>query len=130
MGIKHFFCLVLIAFAFLSCKSRQDPVDELKQLVEEVQTYRGQFSDADWELIDARHEAITTEIANYTTEYTPEESRYIGQLEGRYLYYYGQYAAKQTGTMLRNLFHETRGVLEGVVDEAEQNVEEESESNE
>lgn len=130
MKTRSFFLLIVIAFVVMSCKGRQDPINELKELVEDVQSSSESFTKEDWREIEARYESINREMESYADEYTDEELRLIGRLKGRYIIYHARYEAVRNGKLLDNFMQQAKGMMEEFSGEAQGILDESSEDDE
>lgn len=87
---------------------KQRPLNQLKELTEEIRVHHKEYSMADWKRAYSQYEQIAAEMENYT--YSTEEAEQIGKLEGECVGYFMKGAAMS----LDGLESEIKGFLEGM----------------
>ena len=106
--------LSIVVFIFcsvtFSCSSfgKQDPLQQLEELTEDIRLHHREYTTADWKKAYARYEQITAEMENY--QYTKEEAEKIGKLEGECVGYF----MKSAVNSLDDLGNEIKGFFEGM----------------
>jgi len=78
--------LLLVLFLFSCSVGKQNPIDQLEKLTEDIRLHHQEYSTADWKEAYARYEQIAADMENY--QYTNEEAEKIGQLEGECVGYF------------------------------------------
>lgn len=100
--------LLLISLFFVSCSmGKQNPIDQLGKLTEDIREHHEEYTTADWEKAYARYEQIAADMENY--QYSKEEAEKIGKLEGECVGYFMKSAVKS----LDGLESEIEGFFEG-----------------
>ena len=108
---QRFFPVILFSVVLLSCSmEKQDPINHLEALTEEIRLHHEEYSVAEWKQSYGRYEQITADMENYT--YTTEELEKIGKLEGECVGYFMKSAAKS----FDGLESEIKGFFEGIED--------------
>lgn len=108
--VRHFsfvtFCVVLVSCSM----GKQEPLDQLQELAEDIRLHHEDYSVADWKYAYAQYEQIAAEMEN--NQYTNEEAETIGKLEGECVGYF----MKSTINSLGGLESEIKGFFEGMED--------------
>ena len=78
--------LLLVLFLFSCSVGKQNPINQLEKLTEDIRLHHQEYSTADWKEAYARYEQIAADMENY--QYTNEEAEKIGQLEGECVGYF------------------------------------------
>ena len=116
--VLFMFCALMTVSA---CSTPNTPIDELRALVEEVEKNCDTYTEEDLENVIARVEALDDKMKQY--EYTDEQLREIGVLEGRLARCLSKVLFKELGTELGNftqeLFGGIGGFFGGFMDEVE-----------
>ena len=102
------FCAVMLCL--VACHPAQTKKDTLKDLVENVEKNSDKFTEADWELSDAKYESILQAMEEY--DYSNEELREIGRLKARYVKEVGKNKMRIFKKNLNNLFQQSMGVMD------------------
>ena len=108
--LKVFFAMLLLLCSLtVSCSvGKQEPVDQLEELTENIRQHHEEFSMADWKDAYARYERIAAEMENY--QYTEEECEKIGRLEGECVGYFMKSAINSLG----GIESEIKGFVDGI----------------
>lgn len=107
-----FLCAAL--FAVSACSGPQTPVKELERIVNEVEKNYDSYTEEDLEKVIGRLDALDNEFEKY--EYTDEELREIGRLNGRLSAYLTKAAFRNLGSSMGDLFEELGGGVEGFLE--------------
>ena len=100
--------IMLLSIIFLSCSvGKQNPINQLEELTEDIREHHQEYSTADWKEAYARYEQIAADMENY--QYTKEEAEKIGQLEGECAGYF----MKSAVMSLDGIKSEIKGFVEG-----------------
>lgn len=90
--MKNFFTIPLVCVLLFSCQIRnQHPIEQLENLTEDIRLYHQEYTVADWKRAYYRYEQIVLEMEEYN--FTNEEMKRIGNLEGECVGYFMKYAA-------------------------------------
>ena len=101
--------MLLFGLFMLSCSvGKQNPIDQLEKLTEDIREHHEEYSVSDWKEAYARYEQIAADMENY--QYTNEEAEKIGKLEGECVGYFMKSAVKS----LDGLGHEMKGFFDGL----------------
>ena len=105
----RFVAMLLFFFYMLSCSwGKQEPIDQLKKLTEDIRLHHHEYTTADWREAYARYEQIAADMENY--QYTKEEAEQIGEMEGECVGYF----MKSAVMSLEGLESEIKGFVEGL----------------
>lgn len=120
MKILHqtsIFCIVVLFIScMVSCKSKQTPINQLKDLVEDVRTNSQNYTDEDWHSFSEKYKLIEQQLNEYKDQYTDEEKNEIDRLKGVCLAYIAKYSIKSFGNQMYDAIKETKGLIEGFTD--------------
>lgn len=109
--ITVLFSVIMFTLAIVACSGPQTPVKELRELVNEVEMNYKSYTEDDLDRIMDRLDALDKEFAKY--EYTDEEQREIGRLNGRLSAYLTKVTVRNLGSILGNFAEEIGGGMEG-----------------
>jgi len=77
LTITALFCILL----FASCDRKQRALDNLKEFVEKVEKEAPELTEEEWKDVNKEYDDLMAEIDKY--DYSLEESKQIGELQGR-----------------------------------------------
>ena len=101
--------MLLLSLQLFSCAvGKQDPINQLEKLTEDIREHHNEYSTADWKEAYARYERIAAEMENY--QYTNDEAEKIGRLEGECVGYF----MKSTVNSLDGWGREIKGFFDGL----------------
>lgn len=111
--------LCVIAFAVMgiflsSCSSKQHAINQLENLSINLRDKSAGYSIEQWEKAVDRFSRIRQKMAKY--DYTPEERKRIGVLEGQCARYMVQGAKSGLLNGVHQISNEIQGILEGILD--------------
>jgi hypothetical protein len=108
--LKHLLVIVpLLCVLLLSCHGeRQSPLNELEELTEDIRLHYKEYTTSDWKEAYARYEQIAADMENY--QYTTDEIKKIGELEGECVGYF----MKSAFYSLDGIESEINGFLDGL----------------
>ena len=112
---KKCYQIITILFVIIvsACNSKTKPIDQLRNLNENLSENMANFSEDDWKDVAEEFEEIVKDLEEHRSEYTEAELREIGRLEG-------QCAAKFTKAYMNALSDEiedANNILDGFMDE-------------
>lgn len=107
-------CICIICFT--SCHSKSTPIEDLANLAEDVKANYENYTEQDWESFVEELEFIEQELAEYQDQYTDEEIKEIGRMEGICLGYATKYCVKSIKKDLNSVVKGAEGFLEGFSD--------------
>lgn len=116
-NIIHFILCLVYLFVFTSCESKQTPINQLKDLVEDIQKNASEYTDDDWYASAEELELIDRKIELYQSEYTNEELIEIGRLKGVYTAQLAKHSIKALKKDVNDTMKEAEGFIEGLMDE-------------
>jgi hypothetical protein len=100
--------LVLLCILVSSCHvGKQDPLQQLEELTEDIRLHHEEYTTADWKEAYAQYEQISKEMEEY--QYSSEETKRIGKLEGECVGYFVKCAVNS----LDGLKDEFSGFMDG-----------------
>ena len=71
--------ILLTAFFLVSCDSKETPVNELDDLIEEISENSKEYSDEEWEEATLQYQQIESDLEKHHSEYTDAELKEIGK---------------------------------------------------
>ena len=115
--MKNIVLMFVLIIGLISCNSKQTPINDLSDLSEEIKDDGAEYSQDDWEKAAQEFEMIAQELKRYKSEYTDEELREIGRLEGICLAYFTKQSLHTLNNDIKNAIKETEGIWDGFVKE-------------
>lgn len=115
--MKNIVLMFALIIGLISCNSKQTPINDLSDLSEEIKDDGAEYSQDDWEKAAQEFEMIAQELKRYKSEYTDEELREIGRLEGICLAYFAKQSLHTLNNDIKNAIKETEGIWDGFVKE-------------
>jgi len=115
--MKNIVLMFALIIGLISCNSKQTPINDLSDLSEEIKDNGAEYSQDDWEKAAQEFEMIAQELKRYKSEYTDEELREIGRLEGICLAYFTKQSLHTLNNDIKNAIKETEGIWDGFVKE-------------
>lgn len=109
----NFFLIFCAAIVFNACSSKQAPINDLKDLVNELRENSSGYSEADWESIAYQLEAIEEAVQENYDQYTDEELKEIGRLEGKCIGLITKKAMKEGQRIMEQETQKAESLLEG-----------------
>lgn len=107
--------LVLVAtFMLTSCYTKQSAISQLENYSYELRDHAQYYDARDWQNAIDDFKTIRKRIAKHERDYTPEEKRYIGELEGQCAKYMATGAKQRLVNGVRNIGNELKGIIEGI----------------
>ena len=114
---KIIICLSLIAsFLLTACHSKNDPVNELNALTEQLSEDTSDYTEEDWETVGNQLEVIDAEIEQYRDQYTDEEMKEIGRLKGKCAGLIAKKAMNSATQKLGGISKQVEGMIEGFME--------------
>lgn len=115
--MKNIVLMFVLLIGLVSCNSKQTPINELSDLSEEIKDNSAGYSQENWEKAAQEFEMIAQEFKRYQSEYTDEDLREIGRLEGICLAYFTKQSLRSLNSDIKNAIKETEGILDGFINE-------------
>lgn len=111
--IVYLFVGIFFCYLMVSCDSKQDPINELNNLAEEIEANGNNYTEEDWNNISNEIEEIDSELEKY--QYTDEEQKEIGRLKAKLSY---DIAIKYGTKKAKQLFNQAFGAADFFSDES------------
>lgn len=109
---KYLFAVVALAM-LSACSNKQEPIDELEDLCEQISQEGDKFSEEDWDETSAKLEEIDSELDEHADEYTAEERREIMRLKGKIAAQSAKKTMKKWAEQLETVGEDLENLLEG-----------------
>jgi len=103
-----------VTLSFTACVNSQTPIKELEKIAKEVEENYNSYTEEDVEKVLAKLEVLEKDFEKY--EYTDEELREIGRLNGRMSAYLTKAALNNLSSSMGDLFQELGGGIEGFME--------------
>lgn len=103
--------LLIICTLLTSCDNKRATYHDLKALNNELRLHSANYTIADWETAINEYEKIHSRMEKY--DYTPEEIREIGRIEGEMAGYMTQEVINALKKETVNILYEASGFVEG-----------------
>ena len=114
---KNIICLSVIASLLLTaCHSKNDPMNELNALTEQLSEDTSDYTEKDWETVDNQLEVIDAEIEQYRDQYTDEEMKEIGRLKGKCAGLIAKKTMNSATQKLEDISKQAEGMIEGFME--------------
>lgn len=114
---RNIICLLFIeALLLTSCHSKNDPVNELNALTEQLSEDTSDYTEEDWETVGNQLEVIDAEIEQYRDQYTDEEMKEIGRLKGKCAGLIAKKAMNSATQKLEDISKQAEGMIEGFME--------------
>ena len=114
---KNIICLSFIASLLLTaCHSKNDPMNELNALTEQLSEDTSDYTEEDWETVGNQLEAIDAEIQQYRDQYTDEEMKEIGRLKGKCAGLIAKKTMNSANRKLEDISKQAEGMIEGFME--------------
>lgn len=105
---------VLAVLMLGSCATKQSAISQLERYSYELRDNAQYYSVRDWQNAVDDFKTIRKRIAKHEQDYTPQEKRHIGELEGQCAKYMAQGAKQRLVNGVRNIASELNGIIEGI----------------
>ncbi len=118
--MKHRALFVLLVVFFVSCASKQDPIDRLRSLCDDIEQGANDYSEEDWSALLEEYLDISQELKEY--KYSAQEEREIGKLKAKCAYNFAiNYGREKVKSVAFQLIGATESLseldVESVVDD-------------
>ena len=114
---KIIICLSFVASLLLTaCHSKNDPMNELNALTEQLSEDTSEYTEEDWETVSNQLEMIDAEIQQYRDQYTDEEMKEIGRLKGKCAGLITKKAINSATQKLEDVSKQAEGMIEGFIE--------------
>jgi len=108
--------LALLAAVFIlsGCSTKQSAVNQLERYSYELRDNAQYYTVKEWKNAVDDFASIRKKIARHESEYTEQEKRRIGELEGKCASYMARGAKQRLVSGARNIASELNGIIEGI----------------
>lgn len=114
---KNIICLSFIVSLLLTaCHSKNDPMNELNALTEQLSEDTSDYTEEDWETVGNQLEVIDAEIEQYRDQYTDEEMKEIGRLKGKCAGFIAKKTMNSATQKLGDISKQAEGMIEGFME--------------
>lgn len=114
---KNIISLSFIASLLLTaCHSKNDPMNELNALTEQLSEDTSDYTEEDWETVGNQLEVIDAEIEQYRDQYTDEEMKEIGRLKGKCAGFIAKKTMNSATQKLGDISKQAEGMIEGFME--------------
>lgn len=114
---KNIISLSFIASLLLTaCHSKNDPMNELNALTEQLSEDTSDYTEEDWETVGNQLEVIDAEIEQYRDQYTDEEMKEIGRLKGKCAGLIAKKTMNSATQKLEDISKQAEGMVEGFME--------------
>lgn len=114
---KNIISLSFIASLLLTaCHSKNDPMNELNALTEQLSEDTSDYTEEDWETVGNQLEVIDAEIEQYRDQYTDEEMKEIGRLKGKCAGLIAKKTMNSATQKLEDISKQAEGMIEGFME--------------
>ena len=114
MKIRTLILCGAMALVMASCSTKQSAISQLERYSYELRDNAQYYSVRDWQNAVDDFKTIRKRIAKHEQDYTPQEKRHIGELEGQCAKYMAQGAKQRLVNGVRNIAGELNGIIEGI----------------
>ena len=112
--IKYLAIVAISALILGSCATKQSAMRDLENYSIELRDNAQYYTMRDWQNAVDDFKSIRQRLARHERDYTPEEKRHIGELEGQCAKYMAQGAKQRLVNGVRNITSELTGIIEGI----------------
>lgn len=99
-----------------ACDSKQTPINDLQDLCEDLQANSKDYTEDDWAALEESLTKINDDIERHRSEYTPDEIREIGRLQGKCAGYMTKEALRNLPGQINSALKQVEGALDGMTD--------------
>lgn len=103
----------VVSLLLIACHSKNDPMNGLYALTEQLSEDTSDYTEDDWEAIGNQLEMIESEIQQYSDQYTDEEMKEIGRLKGKCVGLIAKKAVNSAAKQIEDASKQAEGMLEG-----------------
>jgi hypothetical protein len=108
--------LAILLVGFMSCSQSQMKIDAVKSKIEKAESNIETVSEQDWTDIDLKMEEMKKDLSMNRSDYTDEQVKEIGNLQGRYTKLMIKKGANDFKQGLKDLKNSIEGFVEGMSD--------------
>lgn len=112
MKIKTFFIVGMLTLMLASCATKERAMTRLENFSVELRYHSTEYGLDDWEKAAKKFVKIRKDISKHELEYTAEQKKHIGELEGECV----GYMANGAKDKVVGIGSEIGGILRGILD--------------
>ncbi|MBR3473417.1 MAG: hypothetical protein IKH22_12675 [Prevotella sp.] len=98
-----------------SCSTKMSAINQLEDLSTELRDHSRYYTARDWEWAGDRFMKIRKKISEHEFDYTPEQKRRIGQLEGECAGYMAKGVKEGIFDKIKGIGNEINGIIQGIL---------------
>jgi len=123
--MKHYIRTLLIAIMAImllgSCKSKEEKVlDQLQSMTENIQNNGDNFTSEDWEKLYQDYSALHNKILNDGYDFTDEQMRELGRLEGKLGKAFAKQSMSDFGKAAEEFIRKGTEFIKGITESAKE----------
>lgn len=112
MKIKTLFVVGITTLMLASCATKESAITRLENFSVELRYHSAEYGLDDWEKAAKKFVKIRKDINKHEMEYTSEQKKHIGELEGECV----GYMASGAKDKVKGIGSEIGGILRGILD--------------
>ncbi|MCM1078666.1 MAG: hypothetical protein NC344_03215 [Bacteroidales bacterium] len=112
--MKHIFLCIIMTMGLVACDNKQDAIRQLSDLATELQENSSGYSPQDWQEASEKYASVAEQLEKHKSEYTDEEIREIGRLEGICFACFMKSLPGSFGGIMRGVMEGAAGMMEGL----------------
>lgn len=110
--LKSYFLVFICALFCLSCGNRQEAIENLRTLVEDIRSNGNEYTAEQWADAEGIFEEVCDELEQY--EYTQDEKTEISRLKGEYTLAVAQWKVQDKIDVVRDVIEQVSGAVKGL----------------
>lgn len=110
---KTFFVACLSLFV-MACDSRQDAIEDLRMLVEDIRVNGGEYTAEQWADAEGIYEQVIEDLEQY--EFTQGEKTEISKLKGEYMAAIAQWKVQEKFGVVKDLIEQATGAGKAIME--------------
>ena len=113
--MKKILLLAFMALTLASCSStKETALNDLRSFNTELQLNANDYTVRNWYFAKNKYVKINKKILKHKSEYTADESKEIGNLNGQIMGTFGNVVAGKASTLVTNAGSALQGLMEGL----------------
>ena len=113
--MKKILLLAIMALTLASCSStKETALNDLRSFNTELQLNANDYTVRNWYFAKNKYVKINKKILKHKSEYTAEESKEIGNLNGQIMGTFGNVVAGKASSLVTNASSALQGFMEGL----------------
>lgn len=102
-----------------SCDKKQSQIDQIDSIVKRAEQNKDVLSEMDWKNLDEKMQKLQYNLENNRKEYSEEQIRQVGKLQGKYAALLIKKELKDFQKSVNNLGSQMEGFIEGITDSSD-----------